>query len=1636
MSTSIPTSTLEKFTTFGDLLRYLRRAAGLTQLELSVQVGYSHAQISRLEQNLRLPDIPTIEARFVSALGLESDPKVVTRLLELAANVRREDAPGLGLCPYKGLNYFDESDADLFVGREALTTKLTERVLALTASRMPQEKRFLAIVGASGSGKSSLVRAGLVPALRWNKKSADWQINILTPTAHPLDSLAGSLTSDSISMIATSSLIDDLSRDARSLQIFVKRQLAVENQTRTLLVIDQFEETFALCRSEEERAAFIESLLAAASEVDGPVIVVVTLRADFYTHCANYIQLREALAGSQEYIGAMNDEELCRAIEEPARRGRWEFEPGLVELLLHDVGHEPGALPLLSHALFETWQRRRGRTMTLSGYTSSGGVRGAIAETAEMVFMDQFTSEQRSIARRIFLRLTELSDEASAADTRRRATFAELILKPEEATTTHTVLKTLADARLIITSEDSAEVAHEALIREWPTLRGWLEDNREGLRLHRQLTEAAHEWLGIDRSSDILYRGARLAQAREWAEIHIDEMNTLEHEFLAASIEASEREIAEREAQRQREMEAIQTLAEAQRQRAEAEKQRAESETKRAEEQIRTAGQLRKRAIYLAGAFTAALIMALAALFLSAQARQSAITAQAQQRIATSRELAAASISNLDVDPERSILLALEALDIHHTIEAEDALHRAIQTSRVQMVFRANDLDALVSVAFSPDGNLVSAASSSETVTVFDAATGDVLFSVDGHFAAFHPDGKRIASVVADGTVKMWNTVTGEEIRLPRQIDAAISVAFSPDGTRLATVTSGDLPKIWDANTGEELVAFPGHTDFVSFAFFSPECGSKAGTAVSQCGARLLTTSDDGTARVWDTTTGEQLLLLLGHQGLSWPAAFSSDGKRIATISTSEAYIWDAVTGERLVTLTGHTNEIYDVKFSQDGARLATGGLDRKVKVWDATSGRELLTLSGHTAAVIDLAFSPGGEQLITGSADGTARIWDLTPSHEFLTISANGSNGQIAFNMDGTRLATTDETGALQIWDTHSATKLVTLPDSDSEIRDLTFDPGGTRIFAAMADRKVKIWDTATGAELAVLSDHTSSLNAIAITKDGKHLATASDDYKVKIWDVSSDAINDTPLMTLDHSIPVFSVAFNSDGTRLVAGIQDGSARVWDTRSGEEIQVLRGHEDFITAIVFSPDETRMATSSWDGTARVWEVSTGRELFSLHGHTGEVTSIAYSPDGAKIATASQDGTAKLWEASSGEELLTFFGDGSPLNDIAFSSDGARLASGGVHGARVYILQISDLMALAETRITRSLTSDECQKYLHLDRAACTPTTSIPTTTAIPPTDVGRACQVTNTGHLYDHSFNEMIFNGLQASASQLAWDAKVLQSTSSTDFEKNIAEFLRGDCDLIIGLFPMMEDFQDAAEANPNQRFMFVDGVQEQPSNNIWSQIYATDQAAFLAGYVAASITENDKVGVFGGIDIPSVTDFMDGFTLGVAYYNEKNKANVEVFGWDPAKHEGLFVGGFCCAAEGRQITQQLLDQGADVILPVAGTGAGAGATYAVKLHGSAYIIGVDTDWAVTNPEYTDIVLTSIMKNYDVSVVHAVKAIEEGAFTGGIHIGTLETGEVGLAPFYKFDSLISDKVKADLEQITRDIIAGRIKTKP
>jgi WD40 repeat protein/transcriptional regulator with XRE-family HTH domain len=1280
------------FVTFGDLLKYLRRRERLTQLELSIAVGYSEAQISRLEKNQRVPDLAAVQALFVPVLHLEQEPDLRARLLTLAQSARQEDAPAPGIAPYKGLLFFDEADADVFFGRETLTSRLADRMTALAQA---SATRILAIVGASGSGKSSLVRAGLAATLT----RQGWEIHLFTPTIEPLACLEAQLN-------------------------------AIHTQTAArplLLLVDQFEETFTLCHEEATRVAFIDRLLSLASSPQsnegrspattddetvppptwgisgGGAVVLITLRADFYAHCAQYPQLRQAVAAQQEYIGQMTTAELRRAIEEPAKRAGWEFEPGLVELLLRDIGAhdggapEPGALPLLSHALLATWERRRGRTLTLDGYRAVGGVRSAIAETAESVFTDQLDRSQQEQAREVFLRLTELGE--GTEDTRRRARLTELVRLSSEAAQVRSVLNTLAEARLITLNEDSAEVAHEALIREWARLHEWLTQDREGLRIHRHLTDAAREWEALGRDAGALYRGARLAQAREWTASSDDRLNETEHAFLAASVAQEEQDALEREVQRQRELETAQKLV--------------AEQAQRAAEQARTAQQLRQRARLLAGALLLVALLAGVAFVFGRQAAANASAAETARQVASVRELAASAANNLATDPERSMLLALQAVKINIAsgqpvlVQAEDALHQAVQTSRllatldghegglwalalsndgsrlatvsmdgtakvwdlatkqVVMTLPTNVTDNLsgTGAVFSPDGQRLLTVGSANRATLWDLAMGKALYTLDGHTApvtsvAVSPDGKLYATASDDTTVKLWNAATGQEVEtLTGRDGAKLVLAFSPDGQRVYAGSDDDGMVIaWDVATGQELFRFDGQGDVIGVDAI----------AASPDGTRLATGEFDTTVRLWDTVAGRLLLTLFGHSSQVVSVAFSADGNTLASASEDGTIkLWDAHIGRELRTLAGHTSGVLGVTFSADGNRLYSASRDGTARIWDISpaAGRDWLNLAGHTDRLYGVDYRPDGTQVATWSWDGTVKVWDTASGKTVLTLNhprvpTNGGN--VVYSPDGKRLAFNNGNG-VQIVDADSSAVLQTLPPFDSAAVDVTFAPDGHQIAAATSAGLVRIYDSRDGSLLLEFTAGTAGLQQIAFSPDGKRLAISS---------------------------------------------HDGAA-IWDASTGKHLLTFSGHGEGVrtSGIAFSPDGKWVASTGNDAAVQVWDAETGEVIFKLAGHTGPTFGVAFSPDGRSLASSSVDRTIKLWNLpAAGEQVpepLTLLGHTGAVYRLAFSPDGARLASTGRNAtARIYALRLEDLVAIAQSRLTRALTDEECRQFLH------------------------------------------------------------------------------------------------------------------------------------------------------------------------------------------------------------------------------------------------------------------------------------------------------------------------------------------------
>jgi len=1168
----------------------------------------------------------------------------LTRRFSPPALAIEEEPPAPGKPPYKGLQRFDEADAELFFGREWLIAKLVGYL---------RVHRFLAvIVGASGSGKSSLVRAGLVPALRHGEPlidgslppegSQDWTIHIITPTAHPLEMLNGIWSDD--------------------------------DRHHRLLVIDQFEELFTLCHDEAERKMFVDHLLAdivpivslgeqgtRAAQIENDSTVIITLRADFYAHCAQYPNLREAVAKHQEYIGPMNAEELRRAIEEPARRGGWEFEAGLVDLILRDVGDEPGALPLLSHALLETWKRRRGHYLTLKGYAESGGVRGAIARTAENLFQ-KLPTEQQAIARRVFLRLTELGE--GTEDTRRRAALLELIRRPEDTTAVQELLGILADARLIILEEKTVEVAHEALIHEWPRLREWLTQDREGLRLHRHLTQAAQEWDELGHDAGALYRGARLAQTNEWADANPDELNAPEREFLLASQESAAREGAERESQRQRELQAAQVLAETQ--------------------------------------------------------LQAAVHAEQLSRLAFARELAAAANNNLDVDPERSILLALQAVSVTYSIdktwlpEAEVALHRAVETSRARLTLHGFHAST-GGVTYTPDGTRLAVQSADGMVSVYDAITGKLFFTISSHSTAgvvgvsvaVSPDGTRFASSGTDGRARLWDARTGNQLLdIPAHERQIAAVAFSADGKRLATASEDGTAKMWDISTTVNSGVATGQPLFTLF-----HKGFVSGVAFRPDGKRLVTGSEDKTARIWDIESGKELWTLSGHTDAVRAVACSADGTRLATGSNDATVkIWDALTGKLVFTLFGHASFVVAVAFDSTGTRLVSAGEDGTAKVWDVTTGQLLLTLAGHSSGVLGAAFGPNGTHVATTSRDQTARVWDVSPNggREWLTLCHGDLAVDVAFSPDGNRLATASYDKTAKIWDAETGEELFTLSGHSAAIQAVIFSPDGTHLATASSDGTANVWHNATGQRLLtfpIAPDFGGvSTHGIAFNPDGRRLAAIDSGSLAAIW----DAATGEKLITLKgHSDHINRLAFSPDGAWLATASADRTAIIWDALTGQRLLTFSGHSGIVSGIAFSPDGTRLATTSNDGTAKVWDAATGREVFTLSGHQGPVFGVAFRPDGARLATSSVDRTVKIWNVSPGQEYsepITLYGHSAAVFQVAFSPDGTRLATASRdHTARVYLLQIEDLMALARERLTRTWTLEECRKFLHMEQ---------------------------------------------------------------------------------------------------------------------------------------------------------------------------------------------------------------------------------------------------------------------------------------------------------------------------------------------
>jgi WD40 repeat protein len=1158
-------------------------------------------------------------------------------------------------------------------------------------------------------------------------------LHLITPTARPLKALALSLTREAESARATTTLIDDLAQEPRSLDIYAEKLLADSPAQRLLLVVDQFEELFTQCRDETERQAFIDNLLTAVTaNPDRVTTIVITLRADFYAHCARYDGLRELLETNQSYIGQMTPGELRQAIQGPAKAGDWTFEPGLVDLLLHDVGAggnrkpEPGALPLLSHALLETWRRRRGRQMTFSGYAETGGVRRAIARTAEAVYNEELRPEQRSTARSIFLRLTELGE--GAQDTRRRATPAELIPHPEEAPAIETVLKTLADARLITTGEEGVEVAHEALIREWPRLGEWLAEDREGLRLHRQLTEAALGWQALERDEGALYRGARLAQAGEWAESHGGELNRLERDFLEVSQKLARREEAEREAQRQKELEAARALAEA--------------EKRRAEEQTRASEQLRRRRRYLVGALAMAVVLALAAVFFGYQALNERNQAQEQARLA---QLALASQLGLQAQddlanlPQRSLLLAVESLQATTAIgeppsaEAEQALRQALAQVGGQVLPEPSE--PLEGAVFSPDSRwlaiysepiggestnkhifwLRDLGSKDPQSYRFEATTpalgrSDVQFSNDSRWLAWNSGGRIRLWNLADANAADEFLVVGENLRFVKG-----RVAFDPNGLWLAAITvSGVSPfhtlMLWDLSSSDPAATplqLPNQDGNPNEIFFDPSgrwlvtSGSEDDLDANAIEAREL-------PRLRELTPegpAPNPIVLYGLQELINTSSSSFDGRWLAAGDQGNSvYLWDLASpnpAENLLTLTlenatstgNQTTGVSWQAFSHAGQHLFAR-LGNSVWRWSlATEGRVgQPDIFRAGSELVDTTVSPDSRWLVTVDDLGEALLWDLSAADSIDRPDRLNNDdlavAQARFSDDGRWLIAQVRGNLAQLWDFSDPERIIgpiALGGHEATINEATLSPNGQWLLTADEASMVRLWDLdnlQTGVDPVAIPAHEDEVWVLAASPDGRRLASGSADGEIRLWELEDQVPPGQSRALIGHETGIRALAFTSDGRKLVSGSEDGTIRLWDLESADPEAILLGrNEQGIAALTISPDDEWLVTADSDGGQRRWDLARSGESIMLPSHAGGINALAISPDGRWLASGGADDTTRLWDLTAdepGTNEIVLSGHIQDVTAMAFTPDGNQLVTGSLDkNAHIWDLTAAD-----------------------------------------------------------------------------------------------------------------------------------------------------------------------------------------------------------------------------------------------------------------------------------------------------------------------------------------------------------------------
>ena len=1203
----------------------------------------------------------------------------------LAAQVEREigqKVPGRTVrrwksCPFRGLNFFDFEHAPIFHGR----TKAIGEVLEALEVQARAQRPFVLVVGASGSGKSSLVRAGVLPLLTQPETVEGiglWRWSMTRPGAGGsagdcFDALAASLleasalptlqdteSSNAISDLATElrehsdilalrvrDALDHAAREWKSQQSHSlrerERQLRESGRlheadlarqyreglelpkARLALVIDQLEELFTAGFSLEVRQKYISALAGLVRS--GRVFVLGTLRSDYYPRYQEFPDLIDLSKPSGKFdLCPPTPYELGNMIRLPADAAGIHFEQEretgqrLDQALRDAAAATPESLPLLEHVLLLLYEQQAVRGDDLlrwSDYREVGELKGALAKHAEAVFS---------------------------------------MLQPREQGAFPLVMR-----YLVTLSQGEEEVPNGRTVPYRDFVSSDENDEKAGAKdfvdlfIEKRLLVA-----DTDPQGEVTVRVAHEALLREWR--RVKDWLTENREFLRMRdrVDSSLKLWLSRGKQKDDLLGPGLPLAEGEKLLKDFGSSLSRDQTDYihgsvAERKRRKHDQERIRYAVTA-AITVLAIIAGFQWFRAERQRQSAAQAfksEAELAAKLQEQLRQASWTSFS-QAERQFQLgewrdgiALLARAIKFDPENQVASQRFFQEL---IVHRQKALPPLIAsfahqdtvrrAVFSPDGARILTASWDETAKLWDAASGKLIasFAHQGivYHAAFSPDGARILTASADKTAKLWNSVSGELIASFGHQHSVNSAVFSPDGAWILTASRDKTAKLWDATSGKLIASFE-HQDEVNDAEFSPD------------GAWILTASRDKTAKLWDAASGK-LIASFEHQGIVSRAEFSPDGGRIVTASwDSTAKLWDVASG-KLIASFPHQGEVNSAEFSPDGGRILTASWDKTAKLWDATLGK-LIASFDHQDGLYGAKFSPDGARILTASIDKTAKLWDAASGRMIASFAHQEGVTHVNFSPDGARILTASTDKTAKLWDVASGELITSFAHQDG-VQWAAFSPDGARLLTASTDKTAKLWDVALGKLIASFA-HQDGVSAAAFSPDGARILTGSADTTAKLWDVASVNL----IASFAHEGTVKAVAFSPDGARILTGSADKTAKLWDPTSGKLISSF-AHLDEVNAAVFSPDGARILTGSADKTAKLWDVASGK-LIASFGHEDGVIHVAFSSDGARILTGSADRTAKLWDVASGK-LVASFTHEDTVRRVAFSPDGSRI----------------------------------------------------------------------------------------------------------------------------------------------------------------------------------------------------------------------------------------------------------------------------------------------------------------------------------------------------------------------------------------